>query len=165
VHGEALHLSEHAALARKVGVGKTLICRDGDMVRLSPDGPAVIDEVPSGRLYKDGRLLVDALARTIPDRKRLGFAGIVSVALAVTDKGELAADPEIELSGLPEKNDAGETFDDIVYDAVLETFESLQRARRRDPDAIAESITRAVRGTVGREWNKKPMCHVHVLMV
>jgi ribonuclease J len=165
VHGEALHLSEHAALARKVGVGKTLICRDGDMVRLAPDGPAVIDEVPSGRLYKDGRLLVDALARTIPDRKRLAFAGVVSVALAVTDKGELAADPEIELSGLPEKNAAGESFDDIVYDAVLDTFESLPRARRRDADAIAESVSRAVRGTVGREWSKKPTCHVHVLMV
>jgi ribonuclease J len=165
VHGEALHLSEHASLARRVGVPKTLICQDGDLVRLAPDGPKVIDEVPAGRLYKDGRLLVDALARTIPDRKRLGFAGIISVALAVTEKGELAADPEIELTGIPETNAAGESFNDIVYDAVLETFDSLPKQRRRDPDAIAESVSRAVRGTVGREWNKKPMCHVHVLMV
>jgi ribonuclease J len=165
VHGEALHLAEHADLARRAGIGKVLICQDGDVVRLAPNGPAVVDEVPAGRFYKDGRLLVDAQARTIPDRKRLGFAGIVSVALAVTETGELAADPEIELTGIPETNAAGESISDIVYDAVIETMESLPRGRRRDPDAIAESVSRAVRGTIGREWNKKPICHVHVLTV
>ena len=29
---------------------------------------------------------------------------MVSVALAVTDKGELAADPEVELIGIPERD-------------------------------------------------------------
>jgi ribonuclease J len=165
VHGEPLHLSEHAELARRAGVPKVLVCQDGDLVRLAPDGPLVIDEVPAGRFYKDGRILVDAQARTIPDRKRLGFAGIVSVALAVTETGELAADPEIELSGIPENNADGKAMFDIAYDAVEDTMKSLPRARRRDPDAIAESVSRAVRGSIAREWNKKPTCHVHVLMV
>jgi ribonuclease J len=43
--------------------------------------------------------------------------------------------------------------------------DNLPRARRRDPDAVAESVSRAVRGTVAAEWNKKPICHVHVLTV
>src|SRR5580692_4292934 len=30
VHGEALHLAEHAALARKIGVPQTLVCSNGD---------------------------------------------------------------------------------------------------------------------------------------
>jgi len=165
VHGEALHMAEHADLARRAGVPKVIMCRDGDLVRLAPDGPAVIDEVPSGRFYKDGRLLVDAQARTIPDRRRLAFAGVVSIALAVTEKGELAADPEIELTGIPETNAAGGAMSGIVEDAVMEAIESLPRARRRDPDALAESISRAVRGTLAREWSKKPTCHVHVLTV
>ena len=55
VHGEALHLSEHARLARAAGVPKVLICRNGDLVRLGPGDPAVIDELPSGRLLQ-GRL-------------------------------------------------------------------------------------------------------------
>ena len=54
VHGEALHLAEHAALARRLGVN-ALLCRNGDLVRLAPGGPEIIDEVPAGRLYKDGR--------------------------------------------------------------------------------------------------------------
>src|SRR5579862_5361888 len=36
VHGEALHLFEHAKLARAVGVPKVLICRNGDLVKLGP---------------------------------------------------------------------------------------------------------------------------------
>ena len=165
VHGEALHMAEHAALARRIGVPKVTTCQDGDLVRLAPNGPAIIDEVPVGRIYKDGRLLVDAQTRTIPDRRRLGFAGVVSVALAVTEKGELVTDPEIELTGVPETNAAGETMSNIVYDAVMEALESLPRGRRRDPDAMAESVSRAVRGTLAREWDKKPTCHVHVLTV
>jgi ribonuclease J len=165
VHGEALHMAEHAALARRVGVPKVATCLDGDMVRLAPNGPAIVDEVPVGRIYKDGRILVDAQARTIPDRRRLGFAGVVSIALAMSEQGELLADPEIELTGIPEANATGESLNDIVYDVVLEIVENLPRARRRDPDAVAESVTRAVRATVGREWSKRPICHVHVLTV
>ncbi len=165
VHGEALHMAEHAALARRVGVPKVATCQDGDLVRLAPNGPAIIDEVPVGRFYKDGRILVDAQARTIPDRRRLGFAGIVSVALALSEQGELLADPEIELTGIPETNAAGENISDIVYNAVLEVVENLPKARKRDADAVSESVSRTVRSTIAREWNKKPTCHIHVLTV
>jgi ribonuclease J len=165
VHGEALHMAEHAALARRVGVPKVTTCLDGDMVRLAPNGPEIIDEVPVGRLYKDGSILVDAQARTIPDRRRLSFAGVVSIALALSEQGQLMADPEIEFTGIPETNATGESMSDIVYDVVVEIVENLPRARRRDPDAVAESVSRAVRSTVAREWSKKPICHTHVLTV
>ena len=103
VHGEALHLHEHAALARRLGA-RTLMIRNGDLVKLAPGKPEIVDEVPAGRLYKDGALLIDAAARTIADRKRLSFTGMVSVALAINDKGVLLADPEIELIGIPGKD-------------------------------------------------------------
>jgi ribonuclease J len=90
---------------------------------------------------------------------------MVSVALALTDKGELVGDPEVELIGIPELDAAGESMAEIAYDAVKTTFESLPRARRRDPDETAESIRRAVRAAIAERWGKKPVCHVHVLSV
>ena len=60
------------------------------------------------------------------------------MAIAVTEKGELADDPEVDLVGIPEKNSAGEVIDEIVFDVVVSTVEGLPRARRRDPDAMAE---------------------------
>jgi ribonuclease J len=164
VHGEALHLTEHAALARRCGVKEVVQCRNGDLVRLSPTA-GIIDEVPSGRLYKDGSLLIEADARMVADRKRLSFAGAVSVALAITDKGVLAADPEFDLFGMPERDRDGGLMAEAVRDAVIETLESLPRGRRRDPDTVAEAIRRAVRAAVAARWGKKPMCHVHVLTV
>ncbi len=164
VHGEALHLAEHADLARRAGVREVIVCRNGDLVRLAPEA-GIIDEVPAGRLYKDGNLLISAEGRTVADRRRLSFAGAISVALALTERGELAADPEINLIGLPEVDADGRSMPDIVHEAVLETFETLPRARRRDPESVAEAIRRGVRGAVAQNWGKKPMCHVHVLTV
>ncbi len=165
VHGEALHLSEHAALARRCGVKEVVQCRNGDLVRIAEGHAGIIDEVPSGRLYKDGSILVEADARTVADRRRLSFAGSVSVALAITDKGQLAADPELDMIGIPERDRDGGFMQEAVEDAILATFESLPRKRRGDPDAVAEAVRRAVRAAVNERWGKKPMCHVHVLTV
>ncbi len=164
-HGEALHLAEHAKLARNAGVPQVLVCRNGDLVKLAPGPAEIIDEIPSGRLYKDGALLIDAEAPTVAARRRLSFAGVVSVALALSEKGQLVADPEIELIGIPETDAGGRSMADIARDAIEEAFESLPKPRRRDPDQVAEAVRRAVRGAIAERWNKKPVCHVHVLSV
>jgi ribonuclease J len=165
VHGEPLHMAEHAVLARSLGVANVVVCRDGDVVKLAPGAPAIVDEVPAGRLYKDGRLLVDAGQRTVPDRRRLGFAGIVTIALAMSERGELLGDLEIELTGIPETDADGNLIARLAHDAALDALDSMPRPRRRDPDSVAEAIRRAVRSSVGAAWAKKPMCHVHVLTI
>jgi ribonuclease J len=164
VHGEALHLFEHAKLARAAGV-KTLICRNGDLVKLAPGEAGVIEELPAGRLYKDGSILEDSKSRAVVERRRMAFAGCVFIAIAMSDKGELVDDPEVDLVGIPEKTRGGEIIDEIVFDVVVSTVEGLPRAHRRDPDATAESVRRAVRAAVNEQWGKKPLCMVHVLTV
>jgi ribonuclease J len=163
VHGEALHLAEHAKIARGLGINEVVECQNGDLIRLAPGSAAIIDEVPAARLYKDGMLMIEAEGRTVPDRRRLAFAGVVSVALVVTAKGELATDPEVALTGIPANNRHGEPFAQIAYDAVIDTFESLPRPRRSDPDALMEAVRGAVRSAIAVHWGKKPICHVQVL--
>jgi len=164
-HGEALHLNEHAELARRAGVPQVLVCRNGDLVRLAPGPAEIVDQLPSGRLYKDGALVIGAQARTIAARRRLSFSGIVSVAIAINDKGVLVTDPEVELIGLPETDAAGTALEEVARRSVEETFETLPKPRRRDPDEVAESLRRAVRAAIAEHWGKKPICHVHVLVV
>ncbi len=165
VHGEALHLSEHAKLARAAGVPKVLICKNGDMVRLGPGDVAIVGQVPAGRIYKDGNLLEESKSRAVVERRKMAFSGCAVIAIALTDKGELADEPDLNLVGIPDKNAAGELLDDVVFDAVMSTIETLPRARRRDPDAVAESVRRTVRSTLAEHWGKKPLCFVHVLVV
>jgi ribonuclease J len=165
VHGEALHLHEHAKLARAAGVPRVLVVRNGDLVKLGPGDPGIVGEVPSGRLYKDGTILEDSKSRAVVERRRMAFSGCAFVAVAMTAQGELVGDPEVDLVGIPEKNRAGEPFDDLVFDAVMSTIEGLPKARRRDPDALGESVRRAVRAVINEHWGKKPACLVHVLTV
>ena len=165
VHGEALHLAEHAALARKAGVREVILCRNGDLVRLAPDPAGIVDEVPQGRVYKDGALIVPAEGRVVADRRRLGYVGLVSVALALDETGVIAADPEVELIGIPEVDARGNSFLGMVQEAAAETVKHLPRPRRRDPDTVAEAVRRAVRARVAQGWGKKPLCLVHVLTV
>jgi ribonuclease J len=164
VHGEALHLAEHAALARRLGA-EVVRCRNGDLVRLAPGAPVVVDEVPAGRLYKDGALLVEAEAITTVERKRLAFAGVVAVSLALNDKGQLLADPVVDLIGIPERDAEGRLMSEIAYNAVVATFESLPKPRRRDPDSVAEAVRRGVRAAIGDAWQKKPTCRVQIIEV
>jgi ribonuclease J len=145
-------------------VPTVIICRDGDLVRLAPR-PGIIDALPAGRLYKDGAILIGAQERTVPDRRRLGFAGIVSVALTVSHNGELVTGPRVELTGIPDANATGTLMLEIAVESVLGAFNSMPKQRRRDPDAVAEALRRAVRAAISAAWKKKPICHVHVLTV
>ncbi|MFG1306809.1 ribonuclease J [Xanthobacter autotrophicus] len=165
VHGEALHLHEHAQLARSLGVPEVVNCYDGNVIRLAPGPAERVDDVPFGRLYKDGRLLIPEGGRSIPERRKLSFVGAVSVAVAVDRQGGLAGDPSVEITGVPERGEGGIDMLDHVLDTVVATLDNLPKARRRDPDALAEALERAVRSAVNAVWGKKPVCHVHILEV
>ena len=162
-HGEALHLSEHAAFAKSRGVPHVVKASNGDMVLLGPGEPGIIDQIDHGRLYSDGNIIVGANDEALRERKRLSFNGIVSLALAVNAKGELAGDPDVMMSGIPAKSADGRAMDEIVDKAIFSTFENLPRKRRNDADALATSMERAVRSALSNAWGKRP--HVHVLVV
>lgn len=164
-HGEALHLAEQARFARAEGIGTVVRAMNGEMVQLAPGKPSVVDDVPVGRLYKDGDIVINAGEATIGERRKLAFAGIVSVAIALDDKGEIRGDAQVELTGLPSATREGEPMHELVSDAVADVLDGLPKARRRDPDTVASAVERAVRAEVRHAWGKKPTCHVHVIVV
>ena len=41
----------------------------------------------------------------------------------------------------------------------------MPRARRRDPEAVAEAVRRAIRAAVSSALEQEAQCHVHVLEV
>jgi ribonuclease J len=164
-HGEDLHLTEHAAFAKAQGVPEVVRARNGSVVRLAPGPAEIIDDVPTGRIYRDGDIVVGAGERAIPERRKLSFAGVVSVAIAIDSKGEIAGDPVIEVMGLPAKTRRGESIPDLIADAVGDVLDGLSKARRRDPEAVEQIVVRTIRSTVQQLWGKKPACHVLVVEV
>jgi len=165
VHGEALHLHEQAKVARAAGVPQVIEIRNGQMIRLAPGPAERLDNVKHGRLYRDGRLLISHEESGVGERRRLAFAGLVSVAIVLSDSGDILEDPAIMLAGIPSADAEGEKLLKLVEDAVDEALDSLPKARRRDAGVVRESVRRAVRGAVDQAWGKKPSAIVHVTHV
>jgi ribonuclease J len=163
-HGETSHLSEHAIFARAQGVPHVIRAFNGEVIQLSGE-PGVVDQVQSGRIYKDGDLLVQATDRTVPDRKKLSFAGIVSVAIAVDERGTLMSDAEIRTAGLPVKTSDGQDFDAFVLDLAEDLLENLPKKKLQDPAALRQILERGIRNGISAEWDKKPMVHALVTLV
>ncbi|MEM8574041.1 MAG: ribonuclease J [Pseudomonadota bacterium] len=160
MHGEGRHLEAHAELAEDLGVGQVIRARNGTMVKLLPKPAAIVDDVPVGRLYRDGYLLTAADEGQVRDRRKLSFAGIAAVSLVLTTRGELVADPEIALKGLPEEDTDGVPLAEIAREAAIGTVESIPRPRRKDPKLVSEAVRRGVRAAIAQAWGKKPICTV-----
>ena len=165
MHGEARHIMAHADLARAAGVPFVVPAFNGDMVRLAPDPAAVFDDVPVGRLFRDGRLIVPSDVGPVRDRRKLAIVGVVVVAIALSTKGEVLAEPEIMLDGVPEFDAEGDEMFDIVADAVDGTLDSLPVRKLKEPEAVREAVRRAVRGAVANVWGKKPIAKVLINMI
>ncbi|MFY9629460.1 MAG: ribonuclease J [Methylocystis sp.] len=162
-HGESHHLTQHAAFARAHGVQQVVSARNGDVVRLAPGAPAVIGKVTAGRVFKDGDVLVNENDGGVRERVKLAFAGVVSIALALNKQGDMIGDPDIVFAGLPQRGKNNADMGDVIDDAVFKTFDGLSRPRRRDFDAVANAVEKAVRGAVYSTWGKKPLVHVLVV--
>ena len=164
-HGEPLHLAEHAAFANSVGVKHVIRGSDGDMIEIGPGEPGIIGEAQHGRIAKDGQILLPVSDGSIAARNRLSFGGVVSIAFALSSRGEVVGNPDVIFSGIPERGRNGEAMDATIDAAIFDTLDHLGRGKRRDPDAAANSIERAVRSAVGALWGKKPTVHVLVVEV
>ncbi len=163
-HGETAHLTEHATFAKAQGVPTVIRAFNGDMVQLTGDA-RVIDRVQAGRIYKDGDILIDGQDRALPERRKLSFAGVVSVAIAMDVNGKLMSDAEILTTGLPSKTTTGESLDSFILELAEDLLETIPKNKRRDPQAVRQFVERGLRNGISREWDKKPVCHVMVTLV
>ncbi|MEQ1942914.1 ribonuclease J [Mesorhizobium sp. VNQ89] len=162
VHGEAAHLVAQGSLMAQSGIPEVAQVRDGDMIRLAPGAAEIIDKVPFGRLYKDGRLVGDDEQMGIKERRKLSFAGHVAVNVVLDERYELAGDPDIVAVGVAKVDGRGEDLEDLMLEAAVGAVESIPRQRRKDLDLVQEAVRRAVRGAANETWGKKPLVTVFV---
>jgi ribonuclease J len=165
MHGEARHLLANAGLALSLGFKEVVPAFNGEIVRLAPGPARKIDDAPVGRIFRDGHLLVPEGEGPVRERRKLAMVGIAVASVVLSRKGELVADPIVELDGIPVEDEDGEPMLDIAYDAIEGTMRSIPAARRRDPDLVEEAIRKALRAAIYEAWGKKPICKVMVSVV
>lgn len=159
VHGEIRHMTEQAKLGKAEGIPRTIVQKNGDLVRLAPNGPHKITEVRNGRLVLDGDIIAPADGEPMAARRRLASSGLVSVALAVSCDGKLLSDIDIGAIGLPLDEDLDAFTAEARQDAA-EAVRNVKGDKKRDRLAVAEAVRLGVRRTAQRWSGKKPVVQV-----
>ncbi|MGE4430669.1 MAG: ribonuclease J [Sphingobium sp.] len=158
VHGELRHMAEQARLGIAHGIGRAIVQKNGDVVRLAPGAPEIIGHEQTGRLVLDGDVILPADGATINERRKLGLHGQISVAVARDRAGRLAGQPTLRLQGVPLEEDR-EAF---LNEAREEAAQAIATGKG-DVEALRERVRLAVRRTATRWTGKKPV--VDVLMI
>jgi ribonuclease J len=163
-HGERRHLLEHAAFARDLQVPQQIAPKNGDMVRLAPGLPEVIDEVPSGRLFLDGGVLTPENSEPLRERRHASFNGVLMVAVVLDAKGRLAADLEVRGIGLPgdEEYPLEEALEDLAEEAEA-AVAKLDRDDRLDDAKVQATVGRVLKKASQRVWERRPVVETVVV--
>ena len=166
VHGERRHIVEHAAFAKSLQVSQAITPRNGDLIRLAPGKPETIDIVPNGRLYLDGNKMVPAGSDGLRERIGLSQWGIVSVAVAIDEDGDLVDGPLLTARGLSESDGSSADESLIIVDEAAEAaISKLKRGKRLDDDEVEKALVRAIKKSCEKTFGRKPFVDVNVLRV
>lgn len=162
VHGEYRHLVEHAALARTCQVPMAIVAPNGSMVRLAPGPAEIIDNVPAGRLARDGTRIVPMDGLGLRERRKMLWNGAAVATVVLDGRGHLAVPATLTVHGLDDDEMVTEAHG-AALDAIKTAIHDLSRAEARDDEQVAEAARRAIRRVYKVRFDKKPVTDVHVV--
>ena len=159
VHGELRHMAEQARVGQAAGIPRTIVQKNGDLIRLAPNGPHKLGEEVNGRLVLDGEVIAPADGAAMVARRKLADNGLVTVALAVSRDGKLASQVEVAALGIPLEDDLADFVAEAQID-VADAVAGLKGDKKRDRRAVAEAVRLAGRRAAQRWSGKRPVVQV-----
>ena len=165
VHGEFLHMSEHARIARECQVNHTVVPANGDIVRVRAGAaPETIGEAPVGTLAVDGKRLIPVDSSVIKGRRRQIEQGGAVTTVVMDFKGRLMAPPQVSATGLLSADQDQAALQQVVTDLERE-LENLPSGLLRNDAEVKETARLAVRRSLYGLTGKKPAVDVHLIRV
>ena len=157
VHGEYRHLTQHASIATDMGIpsSRIFVLEDGDVLEVDSEGADVLESVPAGHVYIDGRQLWDADSSILTERRRLARDGVVTVTVTLSVRtGLLLAVPVIRSYGFADIDESNDIFENAAK--LVSTF-------LEDPDndglnleRMRSRLTRSVADFLYGETRRRP---------
>jgi len=164
VHGEHRHMVEHVEFAKEMKIPKTLQIENGDIIKILPgDAPKIIDKAPSGRIYLDGNLGVEADSQSIKERRNLSVNGYLEITIIILNNGKIKK-PVISFKGIPEKNDE----DNFIFDMEDEIFnicKTFSLETKNQEKNLIETIKQNCRRIVKNKTGKRPFTNINIARI
>ena len=165
VHGEHRHMKEHYDFATSLGVPQPMLIENGDMIRIAPGEPKIIDKVHNGKLYVDGNRVIDDQSRFLKDRKNIAHNGLMDVTLIISKKGNLDRNPIINVRGLP-FND--EELDECFYemeDEILKTSKAYSLNNKKHEKNLIDALKSNLKKIIYSKTRKRPYTNITLIRV
>ncbi len=160
VHGEKIHMHEHAKLARSMGI-KALEIMNGDVVKLAPGDPKVVFQVPVGYFAVDGSSLLPPDGPVMKLRRRIMRDGVICANIVLSVKGDLLAKPSIFAPGvLDSEEDKG-----LISEICDEIANVIEAQHRLGNDEAKKIIRTTIKRISKSELGKFPDIQVNVVRV
>ena len=168
IHGEYRHLVLHSNLAASMGVAEDArhILLDGDVLELTADQSAVVDQVAAEYVYVDGMNVGGVDRSIIRDRQKLAGDGFLLVAIPVEgESGQLSGKIEVTARGFAEIR-ATETLKAGAAQVARDVLKA--RANSNRPVAWEKrerQVQQEVSAYLRRETRQRPMVVVVAVQV
>ena len=157
VHGEPVHIHEHAKLAKANGIKHAIEVENGSVVLLEPEGAKIIDVVKNGYLAVDGNYLLPDDSQIFRMRRRMRDDGIAVASVVVDSKLRLVCSPMVALPGLLDPIEDSDFISQIkqeIIDAVAD--QRKQSKSGLTTDQIESCVAKTLRRMIKHEINKSP---------
>ncbi len=153
VHGEHRHLRENANIANQCGIQAKVI-ENGELITISKDGFEDVKTVESGRIYKDGKILVHDFESNSSERSKLSFSGLLTVSIQIINN-KVQKKPIVNTIGIPEFDEKGIRLVDLIHERLSQILKSSKVDER-----LENRIKNAVTKEINYIWGKKPFVEV-----
>ncbi len=151
-HGERKHLLKQSDFAKELGLKKTIVPKNGAVVKLAPEPTGIINEVPSGRVALDGGMLIADDDMAIIERRRAMFNGVLVINAIMGSGTILKAPLVITCFGLP--NEGNKRLEKFIEEKLHEALDLASKKRTTD-DHVLEELIRATGRKAAKQFTGK----------
>jgi ribonuclease J len=165
VHGELMHMHEHAKLAKEWGIKSAVQVVNGDVVKLAPGKTEVIDKVESGYLGIDGKFLLPSNSSILKMRRRMQESGVVFIMLVLNSKNNMSMPPIIRAPGVLDEKEDQDIIERIAEEMymALKSLTEISGNNKLRGDLVETTMRSAVRRILKQEVGKSPLIEMEII--
>ncbi len=163
VHGEYRHLVAHAEIACSMGVteANVMVLEDGDVLELTADHGTIVDRIPAGHVYVNGRRMWGDDGKVLAERGRLAREGVVTVVVSVdASSGEVVNAPSLLSSGFVELDESADLLERTSEEAQIALEQP--NGRRLELDELRALVSNSVSKFLYDETRRRPKVLTHI---
>ena len=163
VHGEQRHMAEHINFAKEMGVKFPVKVNNGEIIRLAPGEPEVVDKVTWGRVYLDGKILIDNDSKVLKDRRNIAANGYMEITVLISKNGQLKNNPIITLKGIPLNEEDESEIEYDLEDIVMDTCKTFNLNNSKQEKNLIDTLKGNCRKLINDKSGKKPLVNINLV--